>query len=197
MKDTHKVEDKEQATRPALPHVSSLQVEEKGDNEIEVVSGNDPLPSTEDVAPVEPVLVDDSVRVPLLTKEDTVDVSRPELSTPEKPVPARKPIKSRLPATIFSETSSDSALSGGFHFSLPKEPLRPQVSTTPPPIRPAHHRTPDSEDRGSRRSIMPDAVLPVVSETPGMSSQGNLPVYCKWVKFLSSQLKKRIALPRK
>lgn len=194
MKDTQKVEDKEQATRPALPHVSSLQVEEKDDNEIEVVSGNDPLPSTEDVAPVEPVLVDDSVRVPLLTKEDTVDVSRPELSTPEKPVPVRKPIKSRLPATIFSETSSDSALSGGFHFSLPKEPLRPQVSTTPPPIRPAHYHTPDSV---SRRSIMPDAVLPVVSETPGMSSQGNLTVYCKWVQFLSSQLKKRIALPRK
>lgn len=196
MKDTPTVEDREQATRPALPHVSSLQVEKKDDNEIEVVSENDPFPSTEDVAPVEP-LVDDSARVPLLTKEDTIDVPRPELSTPEKPVPARKPIKSRLPATIFSETSSDSALSGGFHFSLPKEPLRPQVSTTPPPIRPAHHHTPDSEDRGSRLSIMPDAVLPVVSETPGMSSQGNLPVYCKWVQFLSSQLKKQIALPRK
>ena len=194
MKDTHTVEDKEPATKPALPLVSLQQVEEKDDSEVEVVSGDDALPSTEDVAIVEPVLADDSARVPLLRRKDTIDVSKPELSTPEKPTPARKPIKSRLPATIFSETSSDSALSGGFHFSLPKEPLRPQVSTTPPPIRPTHQHTPDSDDRDSRRSIMPDVV---VSETPGLSSQGNLPVYCKWVQFLSSQLKRRIALPRK
>ena len=83
-----------------------------------------------------------------------------------------KPTKPRLLATMFSDTSSESGQSGGFHFSLPKQPLRPSLSTTPPPLRPTHHDTLDSQERDSRRSILPD-VLPVVSETPGMSSQGN------------------------
>lgn len=112
----------------------------------------------------------------------SADLSREPPSTSEEGGLRWEPSKSRL-ATIFSETSSESGQSVGFHFSLPKQPLRPLISTTPPPIQPSHHDTPDSQERGSRRSILPDVVLPVVSETPGMSSQGNLFSY--WLNATS------------
>ena len=111
------------------------------------------------------------------------DLAREAPSTSEEGGGLRyEPSKSRL-ATIFSETSSESGQSVSFHFSLPKQPLRPLMSTTPPPIQPTHHDTPDSQESGSRRSIPPDVVLPVVSETPGMSSQGNLFSY--WLNATS------------
>ena len=110
------------------------------------------------------------------------DSSREPPSTSEEGGLRWEPSKSRL-ATIFSETSSESGQSVSFHFSLPKQPLRPLMSTTPPPIQPTHHDTPDSQESGSRRSILPDVVLPVVSETPGMSSQGNLFSY--WLSATS------------
>lgn len=159
--------------------VSSHHEEEKGDkgDDDVVRESEDSHPSTDNVAvvspPDQPILAEDSEGVAPLRKKDTSeDLARQQLSTPEKEVPVRKPIKSRLPSAVFSETSSESGLSGGFHFSLPKEPLRPSMSTTPPPIKLVRHDTPDSQERGSRRSIMPDVVLPVVTETPGMSSQG-------------------------
>ena len=163
-----------------LSRSSPLHEETKGDESSgDVIPEKEPPhPSTENVTVVSPpeqrILVEDSGGVVSSMKEDaSEDLARRQFSTPEKDVLVRRPIKPRLPATIFSETSSESGPSGGFHFSLPKEPLRPFISTTPPPIRPVRHDTPDSQERGSRRSIIPDVVLPVVLETPGMSSQGN------------------------
>ena len=107
-------------------------------------------------------------------EKDTSDDLEKEQSS-SAGVCARKPIKPTLPAAIFSEPSSDSGTS--FHFSLPREPLRPLISTTPPPLRPVRQDTPDSEGRSSRRSTIPDVVLPVVRETPGMSSQGRFEIF--------------------
>lgn len=168
------------AENVALSHSSPQQKEKKGDERGDDVipEREPPHPSSENVTVVSPpeqrILVEDSGGVASSQKEDaSEDLARRQLSTPEKDVPIRRPIKSRLPATIFSETSSESGPSGGFHFSIPKEPLRPFISTTPPPIRPVRHDSPDSQEMGSRRSVIPDVVLSVVSETPGMSSQGN------------------------
>ena len=167
------------AANVMLSDLSSRREEEKG-----AKSGDEfvrdreaPQPSTEKVPvvspPEQPILAEDSEGgAPPMEKGKSEELVRRQLSTPEKDIPARKPIKPRLPAAIFSEPSSESGLSGGFHFSPPKEPVRPVISTTPPPIRPIHHDTPDSQERSSRRSIIPDVVPPVVSETPGMSSQG-------------------------
>ena len=106
-------------------------------------------------------------------KDRSDDIEKEQSSTAG--VHARKPIKPTLPAAIFSESSSDSGTS--FHFSLPREPLRPLTSTTPPPFRPVSPDTPDSEERSSRRSTIPDVALPVVRETPGMSSQGIFEIF--------------------
>lgn len=160
-------------------HLLQEEEERGGEGIGDIHERADPHPSTEEVAvvppPEIPILVEDSGgSVPPREEGTSEDLAKEQLSTPEKDAQARRPIKSRLPAAIFSETSSESG-AGGFHFSLPKEPLRPLISTTPPPMRPVHHDTctPDSEERGaSRRSIIPDVVLPVVTETPGMSSQG-------------------------
>ncbi|KAL9983788.1 hypothetical protein ACROYT_G006018 [Oculina patagonica] len=136
----------------------------------------DPHPSTDNVNVVIPpeklVLAEDSGGVAPPKEESATEelANAEQLSTPEKDVQTRRPVEPRLPVAIFSETSSESGI-GGFHFSLPKEPLRPLISTTPPPIRPVRQDTPDSEERSSRRSIIPDVVLLVVTETPGMSSQ--------------------------
>lgn len=140
-----------------------------------VPKGEDPHPSTDHVAVVTPpenlLLAENSGGGAPSEESGHMELEKEQLSTPEKDVPARRPTKPRLPAAIFSETSSESA-TGAFHFCLPKEPLRPLISTTSPPIRPVRHDTPDSEERSSRSSIIPDVVLPVVTETPGMSSQG-------------------------
>lgn len=110
-------------------------------------------------------------------KDSSEDLEKEQLSATD--IRVRKPIKPRLPATIFSETSSESG-AGGFHFSIPKEPLRPLICTTPPPLRPVRQDTPDSEERSSRRSIIPDVALPVVTETPGMSSQGKFVIVSRY-----------------
>lgn len=144
---------------------------DRGDLAIDnVPKREDTIPSTDQVAVVTPP---ENLLLAEAPREESApeELEKEQLSTPEKDVPARRPTKSRLPVAIFSETSSESA-TGGFHFSLPVEPLRPLISTTPPPIRPVRHDTPDSEERSSRRSIIPDVVLPVVTETPGMYSQG-------------------------
>lgn len=152
----------------------SHQVGEAVDN---VHEKEDPHPSTDNVTVIAPperlILAEDSEGgAPPREESASEELANAEqLSTPEKDVQTRRPVEPRLPAAIFSETSSESGI-GGFHFSLPKEPLRPLISTTPPPIRPVRQDTPDSEERSSRRSIIPDVVLPVVTETPGMSSQG-------------------------
>lgn len=145
-----------------------------------VSKGEDPLPSTDRVAVVTPpenLLSSENAGGGVNTggapseESGRVELEKEQLSTPEKDFPTRTPTKRRPPVAIFSETSSESA-TGGFHFSVPMEPLRPLISTTPPPIRPVRHDTPDSEERGVRLSIIPDVVVPVVTETPGMSSQG-------------------------
>ena len=151
-------------------------LQERVGEAVDNVHGKDPRPSTDNVTVVTPpeelVLAEDSVGVAPSREESTADeTAKEQLSTPEKDAHTRRLVKPRLPAAIFSETSSESG-TGGFHFSLPKEPLRPLISTTPPPIRPVRQDTPDSEERSSRRNIIPDVVLPVVTETPGMSSQG-------------------------
>lgn len=134
--------------------------------------GEDSHPSTDPIVttPENLLLAENSGGGAPSEESGRVELEKEQLSTPEKDIPARRPTKPRLPVAIFSETSSESAT--GFHFSLPKEPLKPLMSATPPPIRPVRYDTPDSEERSSRRSTIPDVVLPVVTETPGMSSQG-------------------------
>ena len=149
---------------------------DRGDLAIDnVPKGEDPHPSTDQVAvktPHENLVLAENARGSAPSEESRrVQLEREQLSTPEKGVSAGRLKKQRPPVAIFSETSSESA-TGAFHFSFPKEPLKPVTSTTPPPIIPVRHDTPDSEERSSRRSIIPDVVLPVVTETPGMSSQG-------------------------
>jgi len=135
---------------------------------------NDPRPSNDRVVVLTPpenfLLAENGGGAPS-EESGRVELQKEQLSTPEKDFPTRTSTKPRPPVAIFSETSSESA-AGGFHFSVPREPLRPLISTTPPPIRPVRHDTPDSEERGGRLSIIPDVVAPVVTETPGMSSQG-------------------------
>ena len=111
-----------------------------------------------------------------------------EQTTNENVTPVRQPIKPRLPATIFSQSSVESGTEAEFHFSIPKdpEPLRPVSSVTPPPMRPVRCDTPYSEERGAGPALLRDA-LPVVTETPGMSSQGSIYVliaYSAAVPFL-------------
>ena len=142
-----------------------------------VPKGEDSHQSTDPVTVVTPpedlLLAENSGGGAASEESERIELDEEQLSIPEKDVPARRPIKPRLPGAIFSETSSESA-PGGFNFIVPEEPLRPLISTTPPPIRPVRHDTPDSEERSSRRSIIPDVVIPVVTETPGMSSQGTV-----------------------
>ena len=139
-----------------------------------VPKGEDPHPSADHVPVVTPpgnlLLAENSGGGAPSEERGHVELEKEQLSTPDKDLPTRRPTKPRPPVAIFSETSSESA--GGFHFPVPTEPLRPFISTTPPPIRPVRHDTPDSVERDSRGSIIPDVVLPVVTETPGMSSQG-------------------------
>lgn len=149
---------------------------DRGDLAIDnVPNSEDPHASTDQVtvkAPPENLLLTENSGGGAPSEESgRVELEKEQLSTPEKEVPAAKLKKQRLPVAVFSETSSESA-TGAFHFSFPKEPLKPVTSTTPPPIKPVHYNTPDSEERSSIRSIIPDVVLPVVTETPGMSSQG-------------------------
>ena len=77
------------------------------------------------------------------------------------------------PRVSFPETSSESATGMAFHFSLPRggEPLRPVTCTTPPPRRSTHEAALDSVERG-RNDDCVTSVVPLVSETPGMASQG-------------------------
>lgn len=149
---------------------------DRGDLPIDNVrKGEDPHPSTDQVTvktpPEKLVLAENSGGGAPNEESGRVELEKEQLSTPEKDVPAERLKKQRIPVAIFSETSNESA-TGAFHFSFPKEPLKPVTSTTPPPIIPVRHDTPDSEERNSRRRIIPDVVLPVVTETPGMSSQG-------------------------
>ena len=149
---------------------------DRGDLAIDnVPNSEDPHPSTDQVTVKTPpenlLLAENSGGGAPSEESGRVELEKEQLSTPEKEVPVAKLKKQRLPVAVFSETSSESA-TGAFHFSFPKEPLKPVTSTTPPPIKPVRYDTPDSEERSSIRSIIPDVVLPVVTETPGMSSQG-------------------------
>lgn len=160
-----------------LSRPPSQREEERGGEAIDnVQEKEDPHPSADNVTVVAPpedlVLVEDSGGDAPPREESAMEEhANEQLSTPEKDDRTSRPVKPLLPTAVFSETSSESG-AGGFHFSLPKEPLRPLISTTPPPIRLVRQDTPDSEERSSRRNIIPDVVLPVVTETPGMSSQG-------------------------
>ena len=148
-------------------------IADRGDLAIDnVPKGEDSHPSTDPGTVVTPpenlLLAETSGGGAPSEGSGRVELGEEQLSTPEKDIPARRPTKPRLPVALNSETSSES----GFHFSVPKEQLRPLMSTTPPPIRPVRYDTPDSEKRSSGCSTIPDVVLPVVTETPGMSSQG-------------------------
>ena len=95
--DPQTVKDKEQPENLPFSRVSSQYQEDKGDKEVKVDHERDPLPSIEHVAvipsPEQPFLAEDSGEVAPLRKKDTLkDLVRPQLSTPEKDVPARKPI---------------------------------------------------------------------------------------------------------
>lgn len=137
-----------------------------------VPEGEDSHPSTDPVTVITPpenlLLAEKSGGGAPREESGHVELDEEQLSSSEKDIPARRLTKPRLLVATSSETSSES----GFHFSLTKEQLRPLMSTTPPPIRPVRHNTPDSEERSCRRSTIPDVVLPVLTETPGMSSQG-------------------------
>ena len=152
-------------------------VSDRGDLAIDnAPKGEDPHPSTVETPHENLVSAENSGGGAPNEESGRVELEKEQLSSPEKDVPARRPIKQRLPVAIFgtesTESTSTESANAEFHFLLPKEPLNPLISTTPPPIRPVPQNTPDSEERSSRRSIIPDVVLPVVTETPGMSSQG-------------------------